>query len=102
MPGEGGNIFLFAHSSADLLTAERYNSIFYLIHHLESGDKIRVWYEGEEYIYAVTAKHLVSPSDTQYLTKPSKVETLTLMTCWPPGTTYKRLILIAEPVDLHE
>jgi len=99
LPGQGGNIFLFAHSSADLLTAERYNSVFYLMHHLETGDVIRVWYQGKEYDYSVLDKQLVSPIDTKYLTTSITDETLTLMTCWPPGTTYKRLIVIAKPVQ---
>lgn len=98
LPGEGGNIFLFAHSSADLLTAERYNSIFYLMHHLEIGDIIKVWSEGKEYDYAVSDKKFVSPSDTQSLTAKTS-EQLTLMTCWPPGTTMKRLIIIAKPLQ---
>lgn len=96
LPGEGGNIFLFAHSSADLLTAERYNSVFYLMHHLVVGDVIKVWKDGVEYDYAVTEKLFVSPSDTKYLTLKSTSEQLTLMTCWPPGTTLKRLIVIAK------
>lgn len=98
LPGEGGNIFFFAHSSADLLTAERYNSVFYLMHHLDTGDVIKVWKDGKEYDYAVTRKLTVSPSDTKYLTMNDKTETLTLMTCWPPGTTLKRLIIIAKPI----
>lgn len=99
LPGEGGNIFLFAHSSAYLLTAERYNSIFYLMHHLEVGDIIKVWSEGKEYDYAVSEKKFVAPSDTEYLTTKTSVEQLTLMTCWPPGTTLKRLIIIAKPLN---
>lgn len=99
-PGEGGNIFLFAHSSADLLTSERYNSVFYLMHHLEPGDIIRVWYQGTQYDYAVTDKKLVSAGDIQYLNKKTNQEQLTLMTCWPPGTTLKRLIIVAKPLPL--
>jgi sortase A len=99
VPGQGANIFLFAHSSADLLTAERYNSVFYLIHHLEPGDTIKVWHEDKEYRYAVAEKHLVTPDNTQYLTQTGQVETLTLMTCWPPGTTYKRLLITAHLVS---
>lgn len=98
VPGRGGNIFLFAHSSADLLTAERYNSVFYLMHHLEQGDVIKVWYQGVEHDYAVSEKKLVASSDTQYLTEKSAGEQLTLMTCWPPGTSLKRLIVIAKPL----
>lgn len=96
LPGQGGNIFLFAHSSADLLTAERYNSVFYLMHHLVPGDPIKVWYQDQEYTYAVSDKRLVSPTDLSYLTSTAPTETLTLMTCWPPGTTLKRLIIIAK------
>lgn len=96
-PGQGGNIFLFAHSSADLLTAERYNSVFYLMHHFEPGDLIKVWYRGTKHNYAVFTKKIVSPGDTSYLTPYAPSEQLTLMTCWPPGTTLKRLIIIARP-----
>ena len=96
LPGGDGNIFLFAHSSADLLTAERYNSVFYLMHHLDSGDIIKVWYQGKEYQYQVQEKKFVAPSDTQYLTAKTQNEQLTLMTCWPPGTTLKRLIIIPK------
>ncbi|KKU46830.1 MAG: hypothetical protein UX62_C0006G0003, partial [Microgenomates group bacterium GW2011_GWA2_46_7] len=32
LPGQGGNIFLFAHSSANPLDASRFNSVFYLVH----------------------------------------------------------------------
>jgi sortase A len=98
VPGEGGNIFLFAHSSADLLTAERYNSVFYLIHHLDQGDLIKVWKDGIEYHYEVTGQQLVTPSSTSYLTMTTSEEQLTLMTCWPPGTTLKRLIVTAKRI----
>ncbi|MFH2086014.1 MAG: sortase [bacterium] len=97
-PGEGGNIFIFAHSSADLLLAERYNSVFYLLHHLQSGDVIKVWYQNHEYDYSVTEKLFVPSTDTKYMTTTLNTETLTLMTCWPPGTTLKRLIVIAKPL----
>lgn len=98
LPGEGGNIFLFAHSSRDLITARQFNSVFYLLHKLEKGDEIRVWYQGVEHIYAVTSLDFVAPSAVSYLTTPTAVETLRLMTCWPPGTTYKRLIVTAHRV----
>jgi len=97
-PGEGKNIFLFAHSSADLLTATRYNSVFYLLHKLEEGSLISVWYQGSEYKYQVNSVKYVSSSSIEYLRDPGNEETLTLMTCWPPGTTFKRLIVQADLV----
>jgi LPXTG-site transpeptidase (sortase) family protein len=98
LPGQGQNIFLFAHSSADLLTAERYNSVFYLMHHLVAGDTIKLWYQGSEYVYIVSEKKIVAPTDIQYLGSESPDEQLTLMTCWPAGTTLRRLIVIAKPL----
>lgn len=98
LPGQGGNIFLFAHSSVDLFMAQQYNSVFYLIHHLDSGDIIKIWYQNQEYDYQVSEKKIVSQSDVDYLTKASPTEVLTLMTCWPPGTNLKRLIVIAKPL----
>lgn len=94
-PGEGGNIFLFAHSSADLLTAERYNSVFYLLHHLDSGDVVYVWYQSVRYTYEVVSKQIAPATAVQYM-RNTEDEQLTLMTCYPPGTTFKRLIIIAK------
>ena len=99
-PGENGSIFLFAHSSADLFTASKYNSVFYLVHHLDDGDEIKLWYQGKEYRYQVIQKNYVNPTEVYYLNKKSSVETLILMTCWPPGTTYNRLIIVAKPLVL--
>lgn len=100
LPGEPGNTFLFAHSSVDLLNASRYNSVFYLIHHLEIGDEIQIWFENKRYVYSISEKLFVGKNETKYLNLDPKTETLTLMTCWPPGTTLKRLIVIAKPLPL--
>lgn len=96
LPGEGGNIFLFAHSSTNLFTAKRYNSVFYLIHHLDTDDVVDIWYLGQQYKYEVINKEFVSPGSTSSLTRIMPSETLTLMTCWPPGTTLSRLIITAK------
>jgi sortase A len=97
VPGNAGNIFLFSHSSVNFYEATRYNSIFYLLTKLESGDEIVLYYEGEKYTYTVRSKRTVPATSVQYLKAMGEDrETLTLMTCWPPGTTFKRLLVIAE------
>lgn len=96
VPGDGGNTFLFAHSSMNFYDALRYNSVFYLLNKLERNDEILVYYRGIRYPYRVTDVRFVPPSMIQYLFSVPKTETVTLMTCWPPGTTAKRLIVIAE------
>ena len=96
-PGVIGNIFLFAHSTDNFWNVGRYNAIFYLIKELENGDEVNLIYQGRRYKYRVTDKLVVNPTETEFLTKQTNYEQLTLQTCWPPGTTFKRLIIIARP-----
>ena len=92
-PGQPGNIFIFSHSSATFFEASRYNSVFYLLSKMEQGDEIILAYREELYTYRITDKRIVASSDVSYLSGASPEPTLTLMTCWPPGTTFKRLIV---------
>ncbi|OGM75493.1 hypothetical protein A2382_00280 [Candidatus Woesebacteria bacterium RIFOXYB1_FULL_38_16] len=96
-PGEDGNVFLFSHSSLNLADAFYYNSVFYLLYKLTLGDLIYVYYKGVKYTYVVGSKEVVLASETDYLKKGDR-EVLTLMTCWPPGTNFKRLIIRANPI----
>lgn len=96
-PGVTGNIYLFAHSTDAFWNVGRYNAIFYLIKELENGDEIDVFYNGARHIYRVVNKLVVDPSEVRYLTDDLPYEQLTLQTCWPPGTTLKRLLVIARP-----
>jgi sortase A len=71
--------------------------VFYLLYKLEIDDEIDVYYKGVRYKYRVTGKEIVDPSQTQYLTRKTDTEFLTLQTCWPPGTIAKRMLIFAEP-----
>lgn len=95
-PGDVGNLFLFSHSSVNFYEASQYNSVFYLINKLEAGDAITLYYKGNRFDYTVKKKTMTEPSDVSFLTRQTTNKELTLMTCWPPGTTYKRLMVIAE------
>lgn len=94
-PGEGGNVFLFAHSGVDFYEATRYNAVFYLVDKLEKGDEIDIFYQKQKFSYKISEKKIVSPEEIGYLQGNIKDKTLTLMTCWPPGTTLKRMIVTA-------
>jgi sortase A len=97
-PGEGGHIFLFAHSTDYFWNVSTYNAIFYLLSKLENGDEIDIFYQGQRYVYRVIGREIVDPSQVQYLTRKTNREFLTLQTCWPPGTTLKRLLVFAVRV----
>ena len=97
LPGGGGHIFLFAHSTDYVWNVSTYNAIFYLLYKLQPGDEINIFYQGRRFIYIVQGSQVVDPTDIHYLTKQSTSEELTLQTCWPPGTTLKRLLVFAKP-----
>lgn len=95
-PGQVGNVFIFAHSAGDFWQANRFNAVFYLLYKLNKGDDIDLFYKGEKFKYRVTEVKYVEATDVKYLTGSGSNKTVTLMTCWPPGTTLKRLIVIAK------
>lgn len=98
-PGQMGNTFIFAHSSGNWFEANRYNSVFYLLHKLVENDEIYLYYNKNRYRYLVKEVKKVDSNEINYLTGTAENKTLTLMTCWPPGTTMQRLLVIAEQVD---
>lgn len=96
LPGFPGNVFIFAHSANSWYQANQFNAIFYLTEKLDIGDDITINYEKSEYQYKVTEKKIVKNTEVNYLTNNLNTNTLTLMTCWPPGTTLSRLIIVAK------
>jgi len=94
-PDQTGNVYIFAHSTDAFFNVNSFNAVFYLLGKLKNGDEIYVYYKGTKYIYSVDDVRVVSKDDTYYLGKTSDKNTLTLQTCYPPGTTLKRLIVIA-------
>jgi len=97
-PGEGGHIFLFAHSTDYFWNVGTYNAIFYLLNKLVTGDEVNIFFKGQRYVYKVVDKKIVDPSQVEYITRKTNREFLTLQTCWPPGTTLKRLLVFAVRV----
>lgn len=98
-PGMKGNIYLFAHSTDNFWDVGRYNAIFYLLKDLKTGDEVVIFYQNKRHNYIVRNTKIVSPSDVSYIVDSQKQdkEMLILQTCWPPGTTWQRLLVFAEP-----
>lgn len=97
-PGLPGNIYLFAHSTDSFWDVGRYNAIFYLLKDLEPGDEIAVFYQGKRHNYYVSEKKVVDADDVSLITEANTgTEQLILQTCWPPGTTWKRMLIFARP-----
>lgn len=98
LPGKVGNSFLTGHSSNYWWQKGDYNYIFANLDKLVVGDQAKIYYEGNKLLYQVTAIKTVEPTDMSVLEQTSK-PTLTLMTCTPPGTNWKRLIVSLDQVS---
>lgn len=97
-PGQPGNCYLFAHSTRYVWDVPRYNAIFYLLHELEENDRVTAFYQGRQYDYKVVKKVIAEAEDTSWFTAQYDESVLTLQTCTPPGTTWKRLMVVAKLV----
>lgn len=95
-PGQVGNSFYFAHSSDNFYNANRYNSVFYLLDKMSVGDAFYLVYKGDIYKYKVTEINVVAPDSVKYISLETSKKLATLMTCWPAGTTLKRLVVVGE------
>jgi LPXTG-site transpeptidase (sortase) family protein len=97
-PGDPGSIYLFAHSADNWWDIEHYNAVFYTLNNLSEGDEVVIFFENRRYDYVVSKKLISDPQDTTLITsKHTGPQQLVLQTCWPPGTTFKRLYIVAKP-----
>ena len=98
-PDEDGNSFYFAHSSDNFYNANRYNSVFYLLNKLEEKDNFYVVYKENIYKYEIIEKSIVNPDAMEYMKGREGERIVTLMTCWPPGTTINRMVVVGKLIE---
>ncbi len=98
-PGQDGNVVIVGHSSNNILNKGKYKFAFVLLKRLEVGDTISINKGGIRYTYAVYDKKIVKPTDVEVLGTAAKPNSLTLITCDPPGTSVNRLVVIAEQIS---
>ena len=94
IPPARGTAVVFGHSTLpQLYNPKDYKTIFANIHDLRIGDTFLVGINNTLYTYKIYSISVVEPEDTSYLTQEYDGSYLTIVTCTPPGTTWKRLIL---------
>lgn len=99
-PGETGNAAFFGHSSNNIFNKGKYKFAFVLLHTLVEGDTFYLTYDGKVYVYKVTSKQVVDPSNVGVLDPiPGKTAAATLITCDPPGTSLRRLVVVGEQIS---
>ncbi len=95
LPGEIGNSFITGHSVLpQFADPKNYLTIFSKLSDLEVGDDVYTELDGKTYHYTVQYAKVVDPQDLSVLGPLSQNgRNLSLMSCVPPGTNLKRLIV---------
>jgi len=101
MPGEFGNVAIFGHSTLPQLYDEKdYKTIFTYLPSLQKGDSILIDIGDLEYEYEIYDMFVVNPDKISVLDQQFDGSYLTLITCVPPGTFWKRLVVKAKLTKL--
>ncbi len=97
-PVIGGNFILSAHRFELGLTPARTKakSPFYNIDKLQTGDEIKIFFDGKWYSYNVTKKYDVPPT-ALYIERQSAEPKLTLYSCSLQGAAVGRSVIEASP-----
>lgn len=97
-PGEVGNCVITGHSSNYWWSRGEYNYVFALLDNLVVGDQAIIYYKQKKYVYEISEIKIVSPENIEVLQSTSE-PSLTLITCTPPGTNWRRLIVKAKQIQ---
>lgn len=100
LPGTFGNSVIFGHSSLPVLYKPGSPiTIFNPLVKAKLGDEIVIDYNDKTYHYQIKQIREVSPKQLEVLDQDYSKKQLTLITCVPLGTYWRRLVLIAELVN---
>ncbi len=101
LPGQLGNGVIFGHSVLpQFFNPKSYLTIFSTLYRLKQGDEIYVDYDNIRYKYLVEEMYEVTPTDLSVLEQRYDGRYLNLITCSPPGTYLRRLVVKARIVDI--
>lgn len=97
IPGKPGNAVIFGHSVLpQFFNPKNYLTIFSTLPTIKVGDEILIDYDEITYTYVVEELKEVLPNDVEILNQRYDDSYLTLVTCVPPGTYLRRLIVTAR------
>ncbi|OGD91186.1 hypothetical protein A3D07_02040 [Candidatus Curtissbacteria bacterium RIFCSPHIGHO2_02_FULL_42_15] len=98
IPGDVGNSFITGHSILpQFADPTNYKAIFTELPKLEIGDEVLVNLDDKTIRFVVQYSKVVEPDDLSVLGPITQNgRNLTLMTCVPPGTNTKRLVVVAS------
>lgn len=98
--GQPGNVVITAHSSG-FESFGPYRFAFAKLGELEVGQEFQVATNATTYTYRVYNKEIVYPHEVHKLPQDNR-STITLVTCWPIWTNFKRLLVHSELVGVEK
>lgn len=97
LPPNQGNAAIFGHSTLpQWFDPTDYKAIFATVHTLQIGDAINVTINSQIYTYKIIDISIVEPEQASYFEQNTDGSYLTIVTCTPPGTIWKRLLIKAK------
>jgi sortase A len=97
LPGQYGNTVVFGHSVLpQFFNPKNYRTIFSTLPKIEEEDEVLVEFDGIRYRYLVREIFETAPEDISVLEQSYQSQWLSLITCVPPGTYLKRLVVRAQ------
>jgi len=98
-PGQDGNGVVLGHSSNDVFDPGGYKFAFVLLDKLQNGDLFYMNYQGKRYVYKVSDKKIIKPTEWRTLQQTTDKPTMILVTCTPAGTAQSRLLVYGEQIS---
>lgn len=97
LPGNYGNPVIFGHSTLLwFYNPKDYKTIFSKLPELKINDTFTATVDNVSYRYKIYEMKIVSPDDLSVLDQDYNSSSITLVTCVPPGTYLKRLVVRAR------
>jgi sortase A len=101
LPGNPGNPVIFGHSTLLFFyNPKDYKTIFSKLPDLDINDEITIILDNITYTYQVFDMKIISPDDISVLEQNYDDSYITLVTCVPPGTYFRRLIVRGKLVNI--
>jgi|GEM_PF-1633231 len=100
-PGRLGTVIIAGHSSppTDRAKESRYGQIFSRLPELLPHDQIVLRTGTDSFTYEVIDTKVISAGDTTILSQQKQDALLTVITCYPVGSTRERFVVIAKKVE---
>jgi sortase A len=101
LPGNLGNPVIFGHSTLIwFYNPTDYRTIFSKLPELKIDDPIFITIDNITYQYKIYEMKIVTPEDLSVLEQNYDGAYITLITCVPPGTYFKRLAVLGKLVNI--